>query len=176
MKFQKKEITNILGIIPQDVVLFNESVFFNISYGKLSESFKRVIASAKKAEIHNFITNLPNQYNTLVGERGLKLSGGEKQRIAIARAILKNPKILLLDEASSSLDLKTELKIQKNIAQLSRNRTIISIAHRLTSIQNFDKILFLKGGKVIEKGNHKYLIDLKKEYFKMWMSQKINFK
>ena len=89
---------------------------------------------------------------------------------------LKNPKILLLDEASSSLDLKTELKIQKNIAQLSRNRTIISIAHRLTSIQNFDKILFLKGGKVIEKGNHKYLIDLKKEYFKMWMSQKINFK
>ena len=175
-EISKKEITNILGIIPQDVVLFNESVFFNISYGKLSESFKRVIASAKKAEIHNFITNLPNQYNTLVGERGLKLSGGEKQRIAIARAILKNPKILLLDEASSSLDLKTELKIQKNIAQLSRNRTIISIAHRLTSIQNFDKILFLKGGKVIEKGNHKYLIDLKKEYFKMWMSQKINFK
>ena len=91
-EISKKEITNILGIIPQDVVLFNESVFFNISYGKLSESFKRVIASAKKAEIHNFITNLPNQYNTLVGERGLKLSGGEKQRIAIARAIFKKSK------------------------------------------------------------------------------------
>ena len=112
-----------------------------------------------------------------MGKEVLSYQVEKNKELQLQEQFKKNPKILLLDEASSSLDLKTELKIQKNIAQLSRNRTIISIAHRLTSIQNFDKILFLKGGKVIEKGNHKYLIDLKKKNIsKMWMSQKINFK
>ena len=172
-KIPKEKISNIFGIIPQDVVLFNESIFFNINYGKLSKNNNDVINAARKSEIHDFIINLPEKYETLVGERGLKLSGGEKQRIAIARAILKDPSILLLDEASSSLDLKTELKIQKNLEKISTNRTIISIAHRLTSIQNYDKIFFLKKGKVVEYGSHKDLIKLKDQYYKMWMSQRI---
>ena len=172
-KIPKEKISNIFGIIPQDVVLFNESIFFNINYGKLSKNNNDVINAARNSEIHDFIINLPEKYETLVGERGLKLSGGEKQRIAIARAILKDPSILLLDEASSSLDLKTELKIQKNLEKISTNRTIISIAHRLTSIQNYDKIFFLKKGKVVEYGSHKDLIKLKDYYYKMWMSQRI---
>ena len=153
-------------------MLFNESIYFNIQYGRLEENKKRIFSAAKKAEIHNFIVNLPYKYKTLVGERGLKLSGGEKQRIAIARVILKNPEILLLDEASSSLDLKTELKIQKNIEKLSKNRTIMSIAHRLSSIQNYDKILYLDRGKIIEFGNHKDLMSKKSQYYNMWMTQK----
>ena len=172
-KIPKEKISNLFGIIPQDVVLFNESIFFNINYGKLSKNNNDVFNAARKSEIHDFIINLPEKYETLVGERGLKLSGGEKQRIAIARAILKDPSILLLDEASSSLDLKTELKIQKNLEKISTNRTIISIAHRLTSIQNYDKIFFLKKGKVSECGSHKDLIKLKDQYYKMWMSQRI---
>ena len=172
-KIPKEKISNLFGIIPQDVVLFNESIFFNINYGKLSKNNNDVFNAARKSEIHDFIINLPEKYETLVGERGLKLSGGEKQRIAIARAILKDPSILLLDEASSSLDLKTELKIQKNLEKISKNRTIISIAHRLTSIQNYDKIFFLKKGKVFECGSHKDLIKLKDQYYKMWMSQRI---
>ena len=172
-KIPKEKISNLFGIIPQDVVLFNESIFFNINYGKLSKNNNDVFNAARKSEIHDFIINLPEKYETLVGERGLKLSGGEKQRIAIARAILKDPSILLLDEASSSLDLKTELKIQKNLEKISKNRTIISIAHRLTSIQNYDKIFFLKKGKVSECGSHKDLIKLKNQYYKMWMSQRI---
>ena len=172
-KIPKEKISNLFGIIPQDVVLFNESIFFNINYGKLSKNNNDVFNAARKSEIHDFIINLPEKYETLVGERGLKLSGGEKQRIAIARAILKDPSILLLDEASSSLDLKTELKIQKNLEKISKNRTIISIAHRLTSIQNYDKIFFLKKGKVSECGSHKDLIKLKDQYYKMWMSQRI---
>ena len=170
-EISKKNIRQILGIIPQDIVLFNNSILYNISYGNLKKSENHIIDAAKKANIHSFVNKLPLKYKTIVGERGLKLSGGEKQRIAIARTILKNPKILLLDEASSSLDLKTEQQIQKNLEKISKSKTIITIAHRLTSVKNYDKIYYLENGKILESGNHKSLMKLSKGYYKMWNFQ-----
>ena len=139
-----------LGIIPQDIVLFNDTIFYNIHYGNLKASKKSVKDAAKKAELFGFIDSLPKKFNTFVGERGLKLSGGEKQRIAIARAILKNPGIILLDEASSSLDYKTETAIKKNLEQFSENKTVIAVAHRLSSIKNYDIIFFIDNGRILE--------------------------
>ena len=152
--------------------MFNESIFYNIRYGDLDSSKDDVIKAAKKAKIMNFIDKLPKKFNTIVGERGLKLSGGEKQRIAIARTLLKNPDIILLDEASSSLDYKTETEIKKNLNNFNINKTVISVAHRLSSIEDYDLIYFLDEGRVLESGKHNELVDIKGKYYNMWKSQK----
>ena len=165
-------LRNRLGIIPQDIVMFNDSIFYNIHYGNLASSKNDVIKVAKKAKIMNFIDRLPKKFNTIVGERGLKLSGGEKQRIAIARTLLKDPDIILLDEASSSLDYKTETEIKKNLNNFNINKTVISVAHRLSSIEDYDLIYFLDEGRVLESGKHKDLINFRGKYYDMWKSQK----
>ena len=165
-------LRNRLGIIPQDIVMFNDSIFYNIHYGNLESSKNEVIKVARKAKIMNFINRLPKKFNTIVGERGLKLSGGEKQRIAIARTLLKDPDIILLDEASSSLDYKTETEINKNLNNFNINKTVISVAHRLSSIEDYDLIYFLDEGRVLESGKHKDLINLRGKYYDMWKSQK----
>ncbi len=165
-------LRNRLGIIPQDIVMFNDSIFYNIHYGNLASSKNDVIKVAKKAKIMNLIDRLPKKFNTIVGERGVKLSGGEKQRIAIARTLLKDPDIILLDEASSSLDYKTETEIKKNLNNFNINKTVISVAHRLSSIEDYDLIYFLDEGRVLESGKHKDLINLRGKYYDMWKSQK----
>ena len=160
-----------IGIIPQDTVLFNDTIYYNIAYGNLNADEDSVIAAAKSAKIHNFISNLPDGYKTTVGERGLKLSGGEKQRVGIARTLLKNPPILLLDEATSSLDTETENDIQENLYAMLKERTVISIAHRLSTIANNDLIVVLEHGEIVESGNHKELLAMKGRYSKMWSNQ-----
>jgi len=160
-----------IGIIPQDTVLFNDTIYYNIAYGNPNADEDSVIAAAKSAKIHNFISNLPDGYETTVGERGLKLSGGEKQRVGIARTLLKNPPILLLDEATSSLDTETENDIQKNLYAMLKGRTVISIAHRLSTIANNDLIVVLEHGEIIESGSHKELLAMKGRYSKMWSNQ-----
>ncbi|MFQ3355468.1 MAG: ABC-type transport system involved in Fe-S cluster assembly fused permease/ATPase subunit, partial [Paracoccaceae bacterium] len=134
-------------------------------------SKQEVIDAAKAAQIHNFIEKLPSGYNTSVGERGLKLSGGEKQRVGIARTLLKNPKILILDEATSALDSETEKDIQNSLMELGRGRTVIAIAHRLSTIAHADQILVLEGGQITERGNHNELLDLGGRYASMWFRQ-----
>ena len=156
-----------IGIIPQDTVLFNDTIYYNIAYGNLNADEDSVIAAAKSAKIHNFISNLPDGYKTTVGERGLKLSGGEKQRVGIARTLLKNPPILLLDEATSSLDTETENDIQENLYAMLKERTVISIAHRLSTIANNDLIVVLEHGEIVESGNHKELLAMKGRYNKL---------
>ena len=168
----ENSIRKSLGIIPQDIVMFNDSIFYNIHYGNLDSSKDDVIKAAKKAKIMNFIDKLPKKFNTIVGERGLKLSGGEKQRIAIARTLLKNPDIILLDEASSSLDYNTEKEIKKNLNNFNINKTVLSVAHRLSSIEDYDLIYFLDEGRVLESGKHTELIAKKGKYYDMWKSQK----
>ena len=160
-----------IGIIPQDTVLFNDTIYYNIAYGNLNADEDSVIAAAKSAKIHNFISNLPDGYKTTVGERGLKLSGGEKQRVGIARTLLKNPPILLLDEATSSLDTETENDIQENLYAMLKERTVISIAHRLSTIANNDLIVVLEHGEIVESGSHKELLTMKGRYSKMWSNQ-----
>ena len=160
-----------IGIIPQDTVLFNDTIYYNIAYGNLNADEDSVIAAAKSAKIHNFISNLPDGYKTTVGERGLKLSGGEKQRVGIARTLLKNPPILLLDEATSSLDTETENDIQENLYAMLKERTVISIAHRLSTIVNNDLIVVLEHGEIVESGSHKELLAMKGRYSKMWSNQ-----
>lgn len=160
-----------IGIIPQDTVLFNDTIYYNIAYGNLNADEDSVIAAAKSAKIHNFISNLPDGYKTTVGERGLKLSGGEKQRVGIARTLLKNPPILLLDEATSSLDTETENDIQENLYAMLKERTVISIAHRLSTIANNDLIVVLEHGEIVESGSHKELLARKGRYSKMWSNQ-----
>ncbi|KAL0265499.1 UNVERIFIED_CONTAM: hypothetical protein PYX00_010958 [Menopon gallinae] len=151
-----------LSMVTQDVLLFDDTIKNNIAYGVNGNpeniSLEEIIEAAKKADAHNFIMNMPNQYDTIVGERGIKLSGGQKQRISIARAILKNAPILLLDEATSSLDTESERLVQNALYKLMNNRTTIVIAHRLSTIINADKILVIEDGKLIEIGNHKELI------------------
>ena len=160
-----------IGIIPQDTVLFNDTIYYNIAYGNLNADEDSVIAAAKSAKIHNFISNLPDGYKTTVGERGLKLSGGEKQRVGIARTLLKNPPILLLDEATSSLDTETENDIQENLYAMLKERTVISIAHRLSTIANNDLIVVLEHGEIVESGSHKELLAMKGRYSKMCSNQ-----
>ena len=156
---------------PQDTVLFNESIYYNIAYGKPDASEAEILAAAKLAHIHDFVQSLPNQYNSQVGERGLKLSGGEKQRIAIARAILKNPLILIFDEATSALDSKTEKNIQNELKQLSKNRTTLIIAHRLSTIIDADQILVMDKGGIVEQGNHQQLLTTNGIYAQLWEIQ-----
>lgn len=158
--------------MPQDTVLFNQTIGYNIAYGRLSATFDEVVEAAKAAQIHEFIEKLPLGYDTIVGERGLKLSGGEKQRIAIARAILKAPKILMLDEATSALDINTERNIQEALDKLSERCTTIIIAHRLSTVTKADEILVLSEGKIVERGKHHKLLELGSVYATMWEKQK----
>ena len=161
-----------VGIVPQDTVLFNDSIQYNIRYGKPDATDEEVETAARLASIHEFIVSQPNGYQTRVGERGLKLSGGEKQRVAIARTILKNPAVLVLDEATSALDIKTERDIQAALTEVSRNRTTLVIAHRLSTIVNADEILVLSKGEIIERGTHMELVVASGTYAEMWRRQK----
>ena len=161
-----------IGVVPQDTVLFNDTIYYNISYGNPNANEEEIYNAAKSADIHNFIINLPDGYQTIVGERGLKLSGGEKQRVAIARAILKNPSIFFFDEATSALDSTTEKEIQKNLQAISKNRTTLVIAHRLSTAADADEILVLEQGEITERGNHEELLSKKGKYAEMWNKQK----
>ena len=160
-----------IGIVPQDTVLFNESILYNIRYGRPEASDTEVYQAAQAAHLHQFIENLPDGYQTQVGERGLKLSGGEKQRVAIARALLKNPQLLIFDEATSALDSKTERAIQSELELASRGRTSLIIAHRLSTIMQADNILVMDNGQIIEQGRHSELLARGGTYARMWALQ-----
>ncbi|MDA9930700.1 ABC transporter ATP-binding protein/permease [Alphaproteobacteria bacterium] len=160
-----------IGVVPQDTVLFNDTIYYNIAYGLEGATHAQIIKAAKDAQIHNFIMSLPKKYDSLVGERGLKLSGGEKQRVGIARALLKDPPILLLDEATSALDSKTEHEIQEALEQAARGRTVITIAHRLSTVLNADQIIVLESGVVVEKGTHGELLEQNSRYLELWTHQ-----
>ena len=160
-----------IGIVPQDTVLFNESIFYNIQYGNLSATPAEVKQAAKMAHIDKFIESLPDGWDSVVGERGLKLSGGEKQRVAIARTILKKPSILIFDEATSSLDSTTEQAIQKTLREISSNTSTLIIAHRLSTIVDADTIIVMEAGKIIERGSHQELLKKKGRYLSMWELQ-----
>jgi len=160
-----------IGIVPQDTVLFNDTVFYNIAYGRPGATPGDVEEAAKLASIHDFIMGLPDGYNTMVGERGLKLSGGEKQRVAIARTILKRPRILLFDEATSALDTHTEKEIQESLRDVSSGLTTLVIAHRLSTVVDADEILVLEKGEIVERGNHAKLLDKGGAYAAMWAKQ-----
>ena len=160
-----------MGIVPQDTVLFNDSIYYNIAYGRPDATQEEVFASAQSAHIHDFIQSLPEKYDTVVGERGLKLSGGEKQRVAIARTILKNPEILIFDEATSALDSKSEKYIQAELKRIAKNRTTLTIAHRLSTIADADQILVMDHGRIIECGNHPQLLAFNGTYAHMWELQ-----
>ena len=167
----QKSLRAAIGIVPQDTVLFNDTIGYNIQYGKPSASELEVQKAAQLAQIDQFVQSLTKKYNTSVGERGLKLSGGEKQRVAIARTILKNPKILVFDEATSALDSHTEKEIQSSLYEVAKNRTTLMIAHRLSTVIHADEILVLKKGEIIERGTHTHLLNLGGEYASMWNKQ-----
>lgn len=160
-----------IGIVPQDTVLFNDSIYYNIAYGRPDASREEVLQAAKSAHIHHFIQSLPQGYETIVGERGLKLSGGEKQRVAIARAILKNPAILIFDEATSALDSHSEKAIQDELRHIAQNRTTLIIAHRLSTVIDAHQILVMDAGRIVERGTHRELLNQRGVYSKMWALQ-----
>ena len=160
-----------IGVVPQDTVLFNDTIRYNIAYGREGASQAEIEAAAKAAQIHDFITSLPEGYETKVGERGLKLSGGEKQRVGIARTLLKNPPILLLDEATSALDTDTEQDIKDALARAGEGRTVITIAHRLSTIAESDQIVVLEKGEIIERGTHDELLRREGRYAQLWNRQ-----
>ncbi|NIA72471.1 ABC transporter ATP-binding protein/permease [Pelagibius litoralis] len=160
-----------IGIVPQDTVLFNDTVGYNVHYGRPGASEAEMVEAARLARIHDFVEGLPDGYATTVGERGLKLSGGEKQRVAIARTILKRPEILLFDEATSALDTKTEREIQASLREVSRDRTTLVIAHRLSTVVEADEILVLEQGRIVERGRHESLLSQKGVYAQMWARQ-----
>ncbi|HET7334085.1 MAG TPA: ABC transporter ATP-binding protein/permease [Rhizomicrobium sp.] len=161
-----------IGMVPQDTVLFNDTIRYNIAYGRIGASESEIEEAARMAQIDGFIRELTGGYDSMVGERGLKLSGGEKQRVAIARTILKNPPILLLDEATSALDTHTEREIQSALSEISRNRTTLVVAHRLSTVVDADEILVLEHGQIVERGRHDELVKLGKHYASMWNKQK----
>ncbi len=160
-----------IGIVPQDTVLFNDSIYYNIAYGRPDATRDEVIEAARSAHIHDFVMGLPDGYDTTVGERGLKLSGGEKQRVAIARTILKNPPVLIFDEATSALDSRTEKAIQAELLSIAANRTTLIIAHRLSTIAEADCILVMDGGRIVERGTHRELLAQGGRYAEMWRLQ-----
>ncbi len=160
-----------IGIVPQDTVLFNDSIYYNIAYGRPDASREEVVAAAQAAQIHDFIESLPQGYDTSVGERGLKLSGGEKQRVAIARTLLKNPPILILDEATSALDSRAERAIQAALDRIARDRTTVVIAHRLSTVVGAQQILVMERGQIIERGTHAALLAANGAYAQMWQLQ-----
>lgn len=165
-------LRSVIGIVPQDTVLFNDTIRYNIAYGRIGANESEIKDAARMAQVDRFIQELPMGYDSMVGERGLKLSGGEKQRVAIARTILKNPPILLLDEATSALDTHTEREIQSALAAVSRNRTTLVIAHRLSTVVDADEILVLDHGRIVERGRHAELVALGGQYASMWNKQK----
>ena len=171
-RVSQESLRQMIGVVPQDTVLFNDTIYYNIVYGKIEANKEEVISAAKNADIHDFISALPDGYETIVGERGLKLSGGEKQRVAIARTILKNPKIFFFDEATSALDSNTEKEIQKNLENVSKDKTTLIIAHRLSTAANADNIIVLDKGVITEQGTHESLLLEKGKYFEMWEKQK----
>ncbi len=171
-KISQSSLRKIIGVVPQDTVLFNDTIYYNIAYGNTAATKEEVISAAQNADIHDFVTTLPDGYETIVGERGLKLSGGEKQRVAIARTILKNPKIFFFDEATSALDTSTEKEIQKNLENVSKGKTTLIIAHRLSTAASADNIIVLDQGTIIEQGTHESLLLKKGKYFEMWGKQK----
>jgi ATP-binding cassette subfamily B protein len=160
-----------IGIVPQDTVLFNDTIAYNIAYGKPGAAQSEIEAAARSAYIHDFILSLPDGYQTMVGERGLKLSGGEKQRVAIARTLLKNPKILVFDEATSALDSQAEQAIQAQLKDIARNRTTLVIAHRLSTIADAQQILVMSQGRIVERGTHAELLAARGLYADMWERQ-----
>jgi ATP-binding cassette subfamily B protein len=160
-----------IGIVPQDTVLFNDTIEYNIAYGKPGASREEIVAAAKAAYIHDFIESLPDGYGSMVGERGLKLSGGEKQRVAIARTLLKNPAILIFDEATSALDSKSEQAIQTQLHEIAKNKTTLVIAHRLSTIADAAQILVLEHGRIVERGTHMQLLAAQGAYAQMWARQ-----
>jgi subfamily B ATP-binding cassette protein MsbA len=163
-----ESLRNLIGIVSQDVILFNDSVKENIAFGKKGASDDEIFEAAKLAYADEFIRELPDQYDTIIGERGLTLSGGQRQRIAIARAILKNPPIMILDEATSSLDSVSEAIVQKALEKLMKGRTTIVIAHRLSTIKNADRIVILEDGKIMDVGKHEELMSRNDSYIKLY--------
>ncbi|HBC06210.1 MAG TPA: metal ABC transporter permease, partial [Rhodospirillaceae bacterium] len=160
-----------IGMVPQDTVLFNDTVFYNIAYGRPGASPAEVEGAARTAQIHDFIMALPDGYQATVGERGLKLSGGEKQRVAIARTVLKAPAILIFDEATSALDSRTEQDIVKALKAVSKDRTTVTVAHRLSTVVDADEILVLEAGRIVERGSHPDLLNKNGRYADMWARQ-----
>lgn len=167
----QESLRRAVGIVPQDTVLFNDTIRYNIAYGRPSASQSEIEDAARRAQIHDFIASLPDGYETMVGERGLKLSGGEKQRVAIARTLLKDPPILILDEATSALDTRTERDIQTALDAAAANRTTLIIAHRLSTVVNADEIVVLEGGRIVERGTHSALLEAEGRYAQMWSAQ-----
>ena len=171
--FKQSSLRQNIGVVPQDTVLFNESIEYNIQYSKIGASIEESENAAKLAGIHEKILDFPEKYKTIVGERGLKLSGGEKQRIAIARTLLRSPNLMILDEATSSLDTATEKNIQNALSEVCKNRTCVIVAHRLSTIQEADNIIVLRDGEIVEQGSHDQLLALGEEYYSMWNIQKV---
>ena len=161
-----------IGVVPQDTVLFNDSIYHNIQYGLPESNETKVTEALEFAQLSQFIDKLPQGWDTKVGERGLKVSGGEKQRIAIARVVLKNPQILIFDEATSSLDSKAERAISDALANVAKNHTTLVIAHRLSTVVDADRILVLEDGEIVEQGNHSTLLSQNGVYSQLWEMQK----
>jgi ATP-binding cassette subfamily B protein len=168
---KQKSLRAAIAIVPQDTVLFNDTILYNVRYGRPEATDEEVFDAARAAHIHEFIETLPKKYETAVGERGLKLSGGEKQRVAIARALLKNPRILIFDEATSALDSRSEKAIQAELERISKGRTTLVIAHRLSTVMDADQILVLSQGRIVERGTHAQLLEAQGEYARMWALQ-----
>ena len=164
----KQSIRRNVGIVQQDVFIFADTILENIRYGKPDASYEEVVRAAKRAEIYDDIMNMPDQFETYVGERGTKLSGGQKQRVSIARIFLKNPKILILDEATSALDTITEEHIQRSFEELAKGRTTIIIAHRLSTVKDADRIVVIEDGLIVEEGTHEHLLAMGGEYAKLY--------
>jgi len=174
-KCTSQSVIENIALIPQDISLFEENILENIRYGRIDASDEEVISAAKKAHAHNFIDTLPDKYDTLVGERGIRLSGGQRQRVTIARAILKNTPILILDEATSALDSESEVAIQKSLDTVMKGKTVIAIAHRLSTLANMDRIIVMDKGRIVESDSHKNLIKKDGVYAKLWLKQSDGF-